>query len=315
MRLATQPGLETAIFNQTAMFQWPFCLNTSTIRPASLLDKIAIAAETGYAAIEVWSEELTQFERSGRSLAELRRILQDSSLEVASVITLSDWMQSRGFHKETAYAEARRRLRQAAAIGAPHMVASPVPDSLHLDIPLAAARYRELLEEGEAFGVRPAMEFLGFHSNVYQLEQALAIVRQADHPDGCLVLDPFHLYRGGSGFGGLKRLSSADVAVCHFNDAPPTPLQFEQTDADRVYPGEGILPLGAFLKDLNAMGYKGYLSLELFNPDYWRRDLKEVAGTGREAMEAVIRSAGGALNLERTPLSEGSPSLKSFHGG
>ena len=278
----------------TAMRQWPLCLNTSTIRPAGLLEKIAIAARNGYAAIELWTEELTRFEQSGRSLSELRRILDDEGLAVASVITLSDWMQSRGFHKETAYREARRRLRQAAAVGAAHMVASPVPDAPHLDIPLAAARYRELLEEGEAFGVRPAMEFLGFQHNLFQLEQALAIVHQADHPHGCVVLDPFHLYRGGSGFGGLKDLSSTAIAVCHFNDAPASPPQFEQTDADRVYPGDGILPLKAFLKDLDAIGYGGFLSLELFNPHYWTRDLEEVAGTGREKTEAVIHSAGEA---------------------
>ena len=229
----------------------------------------------------------------GTALAELRRILEDSGLAVASVITLTDWMQSSGFHKETAYAEARRRMQQAAAVGAPNIVASPVPDSSHLDIPLAAARYRELLEEGEAFGVRPAMEFLGFQGNVFQLEQAVAIVEQADHPKGCLVLDPFHLHRGGSGFGGLKRLSSVAVAVCHFNDAPSSPPQFEQTDADRVYPGEGVLPLKAFIRDLNAIGYESTLSLELFNPDYWKQDLKEVARTGKEKMEATIQSAGG----------------------
>ena len=284
------------------MRQWPLCLNTSTIRPAGLLEKIAIAARNGYSAIELWTEELTRFEQSGRSLSELRRMLEDSGLAVASVITLSEWMQSRGFHKETAYREARRRLRQAAAVGAAHMVASPVPDAPHLDIPLAAARYRELLEEGEAFGVRPAMEFLGFQHNVFQLEQALAIVQQAGHPHGCLVLDPFHLYRGGSGFGGLKDLSSTAIAVCHFNDAPASPPQFEQTDADRVYPGDGILPLKTFLKDLDAIGYEGFLSLELFNPQYWTRDLEEVAATGRQKTEAVMRSAGeGGLDGKSVP--------------
>ena len=274
------------------MRQWSLCLNTSTIRPAGLLEKIDIAARTGYSAIEVWTEELTGFEQSGRSLAELRRILEDSGLAVASVVTLSDWMQSQGFHKEAAFREVRRRLGQAAAVGAAHMVASPVPDAPHLDVPLAAARYRELLEEGQAFGVRPAMEFLGFQHNVFQLEQALAIVRQADHPHGCLVLDPFHLYRGGSGFGGIGDLSSDAIAVCHFNDAPASPPQFEQTDADRVHPGDGVLPLESLLRDLDAIGYGGFLSLELFNPRYWTGDLEEVARTGREKTEAVLRAAG-----------------------
>jgi sugar phosphate isomerase/epimerase len=266
------------------------------------LEKIDIASRSGYSAIELWAEELTRFEKSGRSLPELRRILEDSGLSVASVITLSDWMQSHGFHKDAAFREVRRRLEQAAAVGAAHIVASPVPDSPHLDIPLAAARYRELLEEGQAFGVRPAMEFLGFQHNVFQLEQALAVVRQADHSQGCLVLDPFHLFRGGSGFGGIRDLSSDTIAVCHFNDAPASPPQFEQTDADRVFPGDGILPLESFLRDLDAIGYGGFLSLELFNPHYWTRNLEEVARTGREKTEALIRAASETgLDNSNTP--------------
>jgi len=273
------------------MPKWPLCLNTCTIQPASLMDKIGIAVETGYRAIEVWSNELTQFEQTGRPLSDLRQILEDAGLKVLSVIAVFDWMQSDDFHKRKTHTEARRRLRQAAVIGAPYIIASPVPDRQTLDITLGATRYRELLEMGEEVGVRPVMEFLGFNGNVYQLEQAVAIVRQAEHPNGCIVLDPFHLYRGGSGFGGVKRLSSNEIALCHFNDAPAVPPQFAQTDEDRVYPGEGILPLTSLLKDLISLGYEGYLSLELFNPQYWTKDLRQVARTGREKMEAVIRSA------------------------
>ena len=164
------------------MPKWPLCLNTCTIQPASLMDKIGIAVETGYTAIEVWSNELTQFEQTGRPLSDLGQILEDSGLKVLSVIAIFDWMQSGDFHKKKTYTEARRRLRQAAVIGAPYIIASPVPDRQTLDITLGATRYRELLEMGEEVGVRPVMEFLGFNGNVYQLEQAVESWR--DMPDG-----------------------------------------------------------------------------------------------------------------------------------
>jgi 2-keto-myo-inositol isomerase len=269
---------------------WPLCLNTSTIRPASLLDKLAIAAESGYAAIELWNDDLTQFEQQGGSLDEIKRRAQDLGLAVPSVIALFGWMQSEGESKRKAFEEARRRMAQAATVGACRIVASPVPDNQSLDIGHAAARYRELLELGKHMGVSPAMEFLGFFRNVYQLEQAVAIARQADHPDASIVLDPFHLYRGGSGFGGLTALSDMKISICHFNDSPSTPSQFEQGDGDRVYPGDGILPLVRMLHDLTDIGYEGYLSVELFNPDYWQQDLRKVATTAREKTEA-IRSA------------------------
>src|SRR5262249_46185971 len=270
---------------------WPLCLNTSTIRPASLLDKLAIAAESCYAGIELWNDDLIQFEQQGGSLDEIRRRAQDFGLAVPSVIALFDWMQSEGESKRKAFEEARRRMVQAATVGAHHIVASPVPDNQNLDIGHAAGRYRELLELGSQLGVLPAMEFLGFFHNVYQLEQAVTIARQADHPDASIVLDPFHLYRGGSGFGGLTVLSNMKISICHFNDSPFTPPQFEQGDGDRIYPGDGILPLVQMLRDLTSIGYDGYLSVELFNPDYWQQDLRKVARTAREKTEAIRNAA------------------------
>jgi len=274
---------------------WPLCLNTSTIRPASLLDKLAIAAESGYSAIELWNDDLTQFEQEGGSLHEIKSRVQDLGLTVPSVIALFDWMQSEGESKKTALVEARRRMAQAEAVGARYIVASPVPDNQNVDISQAAARYHELLELGEQVGVLPAMEFLGFFRNVYQLEQAIAIARQADHSGACIVLDPFHLYRGGSGFGGLTAIGNLKISICHFNDSPSSPPQFEQGDGDRVYPGDGILPLTQMLHDLATIGYDGYLSVELFNAAYWQQDLRQVARTAREKTETirdtVIRSS------------------------
>ncbi len=54
-------------------------------------------------------------------------------------------MQDEGSHKEQAYDEVRRRMQQAAAVGSPSIVASPVPDARNVDIGQAAARYREIV--------------------------------------------------------------------------------------------------------------------------------------------------------------------------
>ena len=62
-------------------------------------------------------------------------------------------------------------------------------------------------------------------------------------------------------------------------------------DSHRVYPGGGVAPLGSIFKDLAASGFDGYLSLELFNRDYWQQDALEVARTGlQKTRDAVARS-------------------------
>lgn len=224
-------------------------------------------------------------------MSEVRQRPTDLGLRIPGVIALFDWMQSEGARKDSAFAEVRRRMEQAVSIGASYIVASPVPDAPNVDIGRAAAAYHELLELGREIGVTPAMEFLGFFRNVFQLEQAVAIAQQAEHPKACIMLDPFHLYHGGSGFGGIKLLKDVKISICHFNDAPAAPPQFELADSDRVYPGDGILPLTEMLCDLASIGYTDFLSVELFNKGYWQQDLRAVARTAREKTKAIV-SAG-----------------------
>ena len=71
---------------------------------------------------------------------------------------------------------------------------------------------------------------------------------------------------------------------------PAEPARAEQTDADRVYPGDGILDLGEMISILKDAGYTGVISLELFNPSYWAEDAAEVARIGLEKMKAVLQS-------------------------
>ncbi len=116
-------------------------------------------------------------------------------------------------------------------------------------------------------------------------EVALVLV-EAGLPEGSAVLDIFHIYKGGSRFGGLRMLNGATLHSFHMNDYPAHPPRATATDADRVYPGDGIAPLPAILADLRAIGFGGMLSLELFNRDYWKQDALTVARTGLERMRA-----------------------------
>jgi sugar phosphate isomerase/epimerase len=67
----------------------------------------------------------------------------------------------------------------------------------------------------------------------------------------------------------------------------------EQTDSDRVYPGDGAAPLKQILLDLKAMGGTKVLSLELFNKNYWAEDALLVAKTGLEKMKKLVREING----------------------
>ncbi len=268
------------------MSQFTLAFNTSTIRPVDLMDKIRIASKTGYEAIELWNDELTTYEQEGGSLADVKRALDNHGLPVPTVIALHGWFDTTGKEYQQAIESAKRRMAQAAAVEATYIIASPPRGIANLQ--LGGQNYRELLELGREFGVKPAMEFLGFVAGVNQVKHAWEVITVADHPDSTIVLDPFHIFRGGGQIDDMQGIPADKIAIFHFNDAPASPLREQQTDADRVYPGNGILDLRQMISILKEAGYQGVISLELFNSNYWQEDPREVARIGLEKMKAVI---------------------------
>jgi 2-keto-myo-inositol isomerase len=270
---------------------FPFCLNTSTIMPRSLPEKIEAAARAGYDLVELWSGDVEAHLRDGGTLSGIRARLTHAGLGVPSMIALTEWadIEPAAFERYLA-TTARERLETAAALGAPRIVASP-PFRTRIDLAVAGERYAALLALGRRIGVLPSMEFLGFVPQICDVRTCLEVVARANDPDATIVLDPFHLFRGGGSFDDVRLVPGHRIGICHFNDAPGDKPREEQGDADRVLPGLGALPLADLIASLRAVGYHGPLSLELFSRALWERDATEVAAEGLRRMREVVSGA------------------------
>ncbi len=264
---------------------WSYCLNTSTIRPTPLLEKLRVASAAGFTAIEPWNDEVSEYLAAGGTLRELRQALDDAGLAVVSMIAVHGWMTAEGEAHVRVLDDCRRRFELAAALGSPYLVASP-PDEA-VDLSVAATRYGELLRLGRESGVGAAMEFLGFVRTVKDVPSVLAIADGCGEPDASVVADVYHLLRGGGSLDDLLQIPGDRLAIFHLNDLPPVPPFTQQTDADRVLPGDGVADLARVIAHLRTIGYRGPLSLELFNPSLWSRDPLEVCRVGLERMRAL----------------------------
>jgi 2-keto-myo-inositol isomerase len=270
------------------MGEFAYCLNTSTVRPVPFREKIRIAAEAGFEAIEPWNDELDEELRSGGTIDDLRAVIDDSGLRVASMIALFGWTDPDPARHAVALEACKRKMEQAAALGSPYIVASP-PDG-PVDLVFASGRYAELLRIGRQIGVRPAMEFLGFVEGVHTLHAAMAIAEGTADSDASIVADVFHLMRGGGSIDDLLMLRGEQMAIFHINDLPAEPDPRVQTDSDRVMLGEGIADLQRVIANLRSISYRGPLSLELFNPTLWAADPVEVCRVGLDRMRALVEA-------------------------
>lgn len=267
------------------MSDFIYCLNSSTIRPTPILDKIRIAGEVGYAAIELWHDDIDLHLSKGGQLTDIRKAVNDHGLEVPTTIYLKGWAEPDAAVRQRELDECKRRMEQSVAVGAHYIISGPPPGAC--DRAFVGAKYAELLNLGLAMGVKPAFEYLGFVDEINSIDAAIEVVEHSKHPQATIVLDPFHCFRGGKGIESIAKLKGTSIAISHFNDTPSSPPREQQHDHSRVMPGDGHMDLRRYLDLLKQVGYRRWLSLELFREDLWARDPREVAKLGLEKMRAV----------------------------
>jgi sugar phosphate isomerase/epimerase len=271
-----------------------FGLNTSTLRGQKLplAELVDVAAKAGFQALEPWISELEAHAHSGGSLKDLGRRIQDLGMSVESAIGFAEWIVNDDTRRAKGLEQAKRDMDLVRQIGGVRIAAPPAGATqvADLDLAKAAERYRTLLEAGEQIGVIPQVEVWGFSKSLRRLSEAATVALDCGHPAACVLPDVFHLYKGGSNFAGLRLLSGNAIHVIHTNDYP-NKSRSTIVDADRVFPGDGVAPLAQVFRDLHDAGFRGTLSIELFNPTYWQQDPKTVARTALEKTRALVADA------------------------
>ncbi|MCP4190344.1 MAG: sugar phosphate isomerase/epimerase [Planctomycetaceae bacterium] len=273
---------------------WRYCLNTSTIRGQELSfpEKIDVIGQAGYQGIEPWMGEIKQHLEKGGKTSELRKQLDGYGLTVDSAIGFANWIVDDDAQRARGFEEMKRDMQIVAELGGTRIAAPPVGATNQSDLNLskAAGRYHHLLELGEQTGVTPQLELWGFSKSLSRLGELMYVAVESGHPNACLLPDVYHIYKGGSSFHGLRLISGAPIHVIHMNDYPNMSRD-KISDADRVYPGDGVAPIGQILRNLRDNGFQGVLSLELFNRDYWKQAPNQVARTGLAKMKKVVNES------------------------
>ncbi len=282
---------------ESAKQTFRFALNMGTIRGQKLPvpKQVEAAAEAGYDGIEPWVGDVQKYVESGGSLADLRKQIADSGMEVVGAIGFARWIVDDDRQRADGVEQLKREMDLIARIGGRWIAAPPAGANREpgLELRKAAERYRAILQAGEQVGVTPQLEIWGSSQNLSRIGEAAFVASEAGHPRACLLLDAYHIYKGGSSFEGLRILSGAAMHCFHINDYPADPPRETINDSHRVYPGDGVAPLAAILRTLHDTGFRGYLSLELFNRDYWKQDALEVARTGLAKCRAAADKAMG----------------------
>ncbi|GGD84524.1 sugar phosphate isomerase/epimerase family protein [Paenibacillus nasutitermitis] len=269
------------------MFPFKTSLNASTLFPfnLSLPDQIRTAAEAGYEGVELWVGEIEAYLEEGGTTAELKALLVDSGVSFVNAIAFFKWADQDPGVREAAFVQAEREIRMLAELGCQAVAAPPFGDVKDVSLHDMAGYYARLVKLGRSLGVEPILEFWGRADKLSQLGEAQSIMEASGYTDVKVLLDPFHMYTGGSSVDGLAKLEGEQIGIFHANDYPAVPPRETIADADRVFPGEGIAPSKEIARILYASGYRGYVSLELFITDFGDLSALDVARKGLMALK------------------------------
>lgn len=267
-------------------------MNVSTISAyrLSVPEQIEACAEAGFDGIELWGRDVKAFVDGGGSYEALKRMLEGSGLVLENMISFAPWFADDPEQRKEGLRMMRDEMERVARLGGRY-IAAPAQGVTTFDrsrLPEYAERYRALLEIGAEMQVTPLLELWGA-GVLNQVADAMAVALGAGHPEASVLLDFYHLYRGGNRWDSLKLVNGAMLPVFHINDYPATPPRTELKDADRVFPGDGICPFRELLPLLYETGFRGALSVELFNKSYWEKmDARTVLKTSYEKTAALI---------------------------
>lgn len=277
----------------TAPAPFLLSLNMSTIRGHKLgfVKELETAAKAGFRSVEIWIETLQTYLANGGTTTEARKRLGDLGITVENAIGFAPWIVDDEAARTKGVEQMKREMEMLAQIGCKR-VATPsigahTAGSPKIDLYKAAERYRTILDIGDKTGVVPQLELWGFSPNLNHLGEVMFVAIESGHPSARILLDIYHLYKGGSGNTMLPLVGKPAIEVFHVNDYTADFTREKITDADRVYPGDGVAPIRETLKLIKRTDMPIVLSLEVFNKAYYAQDAQTVANTAMQKMKAM----------------------------
>src|SRR5262245_56472632 len=264
------------------------CISEATILPGSFADDVRACAEAGGCALEVWLTKLeTHLEK--HSAADTRKLLQDSGATLAAAAYQGGLLLAQGEQRQAHFDHFKRRLDLCQGLGIPTLlVVADFAESVDATaLERAVVSLRQAAQWAAGFGVRLALEFRGRSTFCSSLDTALALVAGCGEPNVGVNLDVFHYYTGPSKFEDLGLLTRENLAFVQVCDLAGVPRELA-ADADRILPGEGDFQLAPIVEQLRAIGYDGWLSLELFNPTLWQARPGQVVELGLGAVRRLL---------------------------
>ncbi|MDJ0865496.1 MAG: sugar phosphate isomerase/epimerase [Myxococcota bacterium] len=266
-----------------------------TLLGADYRELLEAAVAGGFQAVSLWPRHYRSGRAAGHSDADLRALLADHGLVVADLDPLLTWLPAGvgGGIDPGPFAEADERefFAIAEAVGARSLNAAQAFGAT-IDVDGAAEAFAGLCTRAREHGLGVTLEFLPW-TGIRDVAVAAEIAERAGQPNGAVMLDTWHWFRGGADPEPLRRLDGARIGGVQINDAPadaPDDPVRETMEARRL-PGAGDIDLPALIGLLDEIGSRAPIGVEVFSTGLAALPPPEVGRRCGEAARAVLQAA------------------------
>lgn len=250
----------------------------------SLTEKLTAASRAGFDGVEIFENDLLA---SPLTPEEIRARCDDLGLRIELYQPMRDMESVPPEEFARNLRRARHKFDLMRRLGADTvLVCSSVSPLAVDDDALAAAQLHELADAAQDFGVRVAYEALAWGRHVSTYDHAWRIVEAADHPALGTCLDSFHILSRGSDPKGIEDIPGEKIFFLQLADAPLLAMDVLQWSRHyRCFPGQGGFDVAGLVRHVMRAGYRGPLSLEVFN-DVFRQ--AEPGPTAVDALRSLL---------------------------
>jgi sugar phosphate isomerase/epimerase len=220
--------------------------------------------------IELWTGKLDAYLENHR-IDDVLRLLAKHEVTAPVASFQGGLLSSQGEFRAQHWDAFASRLVQCheLAVGTLVVAADVVGPLSQQDVERVQASLAQAAELAGRHGVRLALEFQCRATFINNLQTAAALVAETASPHLGICLDAFHFHVGASKAQDLAYLSPENLFHVQLSDLSGVAREFA-TDADRILPGDGDLPLAELVARLTEIDYTGCVSVELMNPQIWR---------------------------------------------
>ncbi|MET7699362.1 TIM barrel protein [Streptomyces sp. NPDC005485] len=257
----------------------------------SLTEKLTAAARAGFDGVEIFENDLLAGPLTPEDI-------RARTADLGLTIDLYQPMRDIEAVPEATFARNLRRARHKfelmGRLGADTvLVCSSVSPLAVDDDALAAGQLRQLAELAQDFGIRIAYEALAWGRHVSTYDHAWSIVEAADHPALGTCLDSFHILARGSDPKGIEDIPGEKIFFLQLADAPLMAMDVLQWSRHhRCFPGQGGFDLAGLLGHVVRAGYRGPLSLEVFNDVFRQAEAGPTAVDARRSLLVLQEETG-----------------------